>query len=380
MKLKYLLPFLFFLGIPRVSEAQFKAEANPNYLDVKSAYADISLRNPFGLENLVNTRGDIQLKYGNNALYLVRNGLLNHTYGGNIDLGLIEFYHNRSEQSDRDETREVQDSPIGKIITETTILDDSRSRDFGFALNYRNFFASYESATQENKIDGSTLITIGEDQDLVPFSSGFNSESTVYGIGFRNGFFKFIQNRHQNRGDGEEQPEERFNNYLINANYSFGGAERERVNLNVYYGEDISGFFNFNLFRNINLNLIYDRGEDDFTANLSTHNYSRLNHRDFERHLENGLRAVSRIYDSNLETTRRYLNDMFFTKPFSYDFSISLNEGEVTANLNLNLRNVLFHYSRESQAIGLRYKFMIGEYDFRQDEARFGVFFGRQRD
>lgn len=377
MKLRYLLPFLFPLFTQDL-KAQVKAEGNSDSLDVKSRYLDVSLGNPLGLEDLTNTKGDVKLKYRNNTLYFIRNGLLNHTYGGNLDFGLAEFYHNRSEQSIRNETSKTQDSPIGEITTKTTILNDTRSRDFGFTLNYSRFFASYESASRKNKIDGSTLIIINGDQQLVNFSSEFDSKSTVYGIGFRNGFFKFIQNRNQNIGNGEEQPEERFNNFLANANYSFGGLKKDRVNLNIYYGDNISGFFNFNVIRDIDINLAYDPKGNGFTANLSTSDYSRLNHRDFERGIENRLRAVPRIYDTGLETTRRYLGDMFFTKPFSYNFSISKNEGdEVTTNLNLNLRNILFHYSRESQTVGLKYKFAIGAYDFEQKEARFGIFLGR---
>lgn len=375
MKLRYLLPFLFFL-YPEKAQAQFKIEGNQRNLDVKSKILDVSARNSLGLEDYINVTGDAKLKYRNNALYLIRNGLQNHTYGGNIDFGLADGYYNRTEQNIRDETTNIQNSPIGQITTKTTILNEIRARDFGVSLNYRNFFASYESATSENKIDGNTLITINGDEQLVNFSSEFDSRSNIYGIGFKNGFFKFIENRHQNIENGM-QNEERFNNYLINANYSFGGLKEDLVNLNIYYGRgDISGFFNFNLLGNMGIDLIYDSGDGNFTVNLSTQDYSRLDHRDFERSIENRLRAVPRIYDSNLETTRRYLRDMFFTKPFSYNFSISTNEEDgITANLNL--RNILFHYSEGSQAIGLKLGPAIGTYDFEQNEARFGVFLGR---
>ena len=365
MKLRYVLPFLLLPFLPRGLEAQVKADANRDSLDVKTPYADVSLGNSYGLRNLVNLRGDVKLKFRDNAIYVARNGILNYSYGLNFDMSFLNAYHNASNQSNRTENQITQDSPIGEIITETTILQEDKARDFGIALNYRGFFTSYEFATLTNGINGSTLITIeGQEPNLVPFSSNSNTESRVYTSGFRNGFFQFIQNR---------QDEERFNNFLVNANYSFGGERGNRINLNVYYDKDVSGFFNFNFFRDIDLNLTYDSHGDNFRVNLSTSGYSRLHQRDFERGLENRLRVVPRIYDSNLETTRRYLGDMFFTEPSSYNFTI--DKDEIIANLNL--RNILFHYSRESQAIGLRYKFAIGTYDFEQNEARFGMFFGR---
>jgi hypothetical protein len=364
MKLRYLLPFLFFL-YPQKSEAQFKAEGNPNSLDIKSEYVDISARNPFGLTNLYNLRGDINIKAAeNNLFYFARNGILNNSKGLNIDVPFFRGYFNNSNQGNRTENRETQTSPIGEIITETTILEEKTALEFSIALNYRNFFASYESATLSDSINGSTLISIGEDTDLVPFSSESYNKSIVYSIGFKNGFFKFIQNRQ----DGE-----RFNNFLVNANYSLGGEGRDKINLNVYYDRNFSGFFNFNFFSDLNFNLTYDSNDDNFRANLSTSGYSRLYQRDFERGLENRLRTSPRIYDYDLETTRRYLRDMFFTEPFSYNFTI--DKDEIIANLNLN--NILFHYSRDSRAIGLKYKFVIGTYDFEQNEARAGIFFGR---
>ena len=373
MKLRYLLPFLFFL-YPQKSEAQFKAEYNPNSLDIKSSFVDVSARNSFGLTNEYNLTGDIKLKAENSALYFTRNGILNNNRGTNIDIPPLFFraYFNNSNQGNRTENQVTQDSPIGEIITETTILEERATLEFGFGLTHRNFFASYESGTLADSVNGSTLITIGENQDLVPFSSESYNKSIVYGAGFRNGFFKFIQNRQ----DGE-----RFNNFIANANYSFGGAESNKINLNVYYDGNVSGFFNFNLFRDIDLNLTYDSHNNHFRANLSTSGYSRIHQRDFERSLEDRLRVAPRIYDYTLETTRRYLGDMLFTTPstpsapFSYNFTVD-EEGIIA---NLNLRNILYlHYSRQSQALGLRYKFAIGTYDFKQDEARFGVFFGRK--
>lgn len=374
MKLKYLVPFLLFFA-PKNLEAQFKAEANSDSLDVKSKYLDVSLGNSFGLENLVNTRGEIKLKYGDNSVYGIRNGILNHSYGGTISLGFIGGFQNQSMQSNRAENRVVQDSPIGEIITETTILRERRLIDFGIILRHRGVFVNYESSELRNNVNGSTIITIGEDENLVPFSSESRSESVVYGAGFRNGFLKFIQNRHQEREDGENQPEEEFDNYFANANYSFGGEERNRVNLNIYYSKDFAGLLNFNFFRDLDLNLTYDSNSDRLRVNLSTSRYSELHRRDFERGIEDRLRAVPRVYDSNLETMRRYLGDMFFTSPMSYSFT--LDEEGLTANLNLN--HILFHYSRDNQSIGLRGGFLIGTYDFKQDVARFGIFFNGRR-
>lgn len=384
MKLRdFLLPFLLLVGYPQVSKAQFKAEANHYSFDSKSEFVDLSLTNPSGIEDLVNTRGDIMLKYRNNAIYGVRNGLLNHSFGGNLDLGVIGSYYNRTEQSTKDENSQTQDSPIGQITTKTIILKDNKVWDYGFALNYKGFFVDYESATNQNKTDGSILIKIGEDQELANFSSESNIKSSVYGAGFKHGFLKLIQNRNQNIDEGGNQEEEKSKAYLINGNYSLRTNERERTRLDIYYDQDknVSGFFTLNFFNDINFGLSYNQKSDGFTANLSSYNYSTQNREDFERGLENRIRLQPRIYDTKLETNRKYLTDMFFTKPFSYTFSINVNEDRnVTANLNLNLRNVLFHYSEDSQRVGLKLGPAIGSYDFKQKELRGGVFLGNVHD
>jgi len=381
MKLRYLLPFLALPFLPQKSEAQFKAEVNPDTLDVKSEYVDVSLGNSLGLQNFENTRADIQVKLGENALYFLRNGVLNHGYGGNLNVGFLGGYYNRSNQGNRTEGIKTRDSPIGEIVTETTILEERVSQDFGISLNYHGFSAGYDEANADREIDGTTIITIdGETQGLVPFSSISNSESRVFGLGFDYGFFRFIQNRTRPM-DGEE---ERFNNFLIGANYSFRVDERERANFRIYYGKDVSGFFNFNILRNLDVNLIYEGETGDFRAHISSPNYSRLNQRVFERGLEDRLRTVPRVRDFNLEIDMRYIRDMFFTDFISYDFSVNMHEGETTLDINANMilelinaLSVLAHYSEESKAVGLKYRFAIGTYDFEQGKARIGVFFGR---
>lgn len=389
MKLRHLLPFLALPFLPNDSEAQLKVEANKNNLDVKSAYFDSSVNNPFGLTNFSNTKGDAQLKYKDNLLiYAKRNGVLNHLYGGNLSFGPFGFYYNRTIQSDRTENIVTQDSPIGEIRTETTIIDDRTSRDFGISLSYSGFSAIYESAVKEGKIDGNTLITIGgEDQDLISFSVGPDrNESKLYSLEFDNGFFRFIQNRRMTLRDEEESIEESFDNYLIGVRQSFGGEDGERFRLGIYYGQDVSnfpdfnkrylsGFLGVNVHPDIDINLFYDGRDSSVTATLSTSDYSRLNQRDFERSLEDRFRIVPRIRDVGLETTRRYLEDMFFTgsdKPLSYNFTV--DENEVKANLRLE--NILFHYSEGSWVVGLKKDFAIATYDFEQNSLSVGFFLG----
>ncbi len=351
MKIRYLLPFLFFLN----TQAQFKTESNLNIFDVKSKYIDVAVRDTFGLKDLVNIKGIVKLKYDNNSIYFNRNGLLNHHSGGNLDLNWLKIYHNQSKQNIQTDNSLIKNSPLGEIITQTRILNDNKIKESGLALNYNDFFISSENATINNKISGQTLVKINEDQNLIPFSFEFNNNNTnVFEMGFQNGFLKYIQNK---------QDSNKFSNYLAGINYSNLNI---RSDLSLYYGKYFSGFFNFNIFDKINVNFIYDR---NLKVNLSTSNYSKLNKKDFERTLENKLRLVPRVYDSNLETERHYLEDMFFTE--DYDFSIDKDDTKV----NINLSNLLFHYSENSKKIGLKYKFAIATYDFKQREAKIGLFF-----
>jgi hypothetical protein len=353
MKLKYLLPFLFLFNTQDI-RAQFKAESNLQELDVKSKYVDVTARDTFGLKDGYNLKGIIKLKYANNSVYLNRNGLLNHSYGINIGLDLAEGYYNNSQQNIKTENSSSQDSQIGQINTKTTLLNENYTNDFGIKFNYNNYFVSYEDAKNRNKVDGETLVEINDEKDLIKYQFNFNNSSQIYGLGFEYGFFKFIQNR---------QDENKFNNYLAGVGYS---------GLNVYYGEEIAGFFNFNAFDKVDFNLTYDK---NFKLNISTSDYSKLAQKDFERTLENKLRLAPRFYDSGLETSRSYLEDMFFTD----DFNFSIDKKSITANLNLGY--ILFHYLednknfRYSKKIGLKYKFALVTYDFNQKEAKLGVFF-----
>ena len=343
MKLRYLLPFLFFFS----AQAQFKTEVNKRELDFKSEYVDVSARDTFGLKNLVNIKGIIRVKYDNSSLHAARNGLLNHHYGGNFDLGWLNFYGNQSNQNTKTENSNSQDSPIGKIVTQTTILNEDKIREFGLTLRHDDFFISSEHSVNRNIVKGSTSININGEQDLIPFSFDFRNESNVHTIGFEHAFLKYIQNKQ----DGNE-----FVNYLAGANYH---------GLSLYYGKDIAAFFNYPLFKSIDANLSYDK---KLKINLATCDYSRINKADFERNLENRLRIVPRAYDSKLEMGRTYLHDMFFTDLYSF----SLDKDKITASLNLG--NILFHYSKENPRMGLKYKFAIATYDFKQKEARVGIF------
>ena len=347
MKLRYLLPFLFFFHTQN-SPAQFKAESNLHSFDLKSRYVDTSVRDTFGLRDFYNIQGVIRAKYNGNSIYAARNGLLNHFYGGNVNLGWMEFYYNNSKQNTKTESNNVRASPLGEISTQTTLLNDDQVRELGLTLRYNDFFIISENANQKSNINGHTLIRFNEQQDLIPFSLDFANNTGISGIGFKHGFFKFIQNRK----DSNE-----FHNYFFKANHS---------GFNVYYGKDMASFFNFNVFDKVNINLIYDKR---WEVSLSTNDYSCLKQRDFERALENRLRLVKRVYDSQLEETRSYLGDMFFAE--GYNFSV--DKRGVTASLNLE--NLLMHYSKESQKLGLRYKFAIATWDFKQKEAHLGVFF-----
>ena len=390
MKLRYLLPFLFLPFLSQGARAQIKAEANFKSLDVKTPYIDVSARDTFGLQDIVNIRGDAQLKYGNNIAYVIRNGALNHLYGGNLDIAFLRGYYNRSRQNNRRELGDKIETPIGPVLTRTEITNENTSEDFGAGLSYRDFSISYEQGNGESKIDGSTVITIAGNESRVPFSSSINTESRVYGIGFKNDFFKFIQNRQEER----EQNEEEFKKYLAKVSYPFIVSGIERANLSAYYSEDFFAFLNLGPFRNSNIkllrdvdvNLSYNGRTNGFRATLSTSNLSVLHQRDFELGLENALRIAPRARDAVQETRRRYLADMFFTQPFSGEIGIEkdstgfrFGKGNITANLNL--KYFFLHYSEDSKTIGLKFGPAIatlGKYGEKKGiEARVGVFFGR---
>ena len=283
-----------------------------------------------------------------------RNGLLNHSYGANVNLNILESFYNNSQQNIKTESSNSQNSAIGQINTKTTLLNEDNINDFGIRLNYSDYFVSYENAKKNNKIDGETLIEINEDKDLVKYQFDFNNSSKVYGLGFKYGSAKFVVNT---------QDSNKFNNTLINASYN---------GLNIYSDlKDISGLLNVNLglfnkkMSKININLVYDKS---LNLNICSDDYSNLIKRDFERKLENRLRIVPRIYDSSLETKRDYLEDMFFTDKYNF----YLSKDEIKANVNLNY--LLVHYSKESKKVGLKYKSALLIYDFKNNEFKFGLF------
>ena len=60
---------------------------------------------------------------------------------------------------------------------------------------------------------------------------------------------------------------------------------------------------------------------------------------------------------------------MFFTEGVIFTF------GTMGLEANLNFNNALLHISKDSRMAGLRYKFAIATWDFKQKEAHLGVFF-----
>lgn len=350
MKLRYLLPFFLIFN----AQAQFKIETNVNELDLKSKYVDVSARDTFGLKNLVSTKGIVRIKKGDNSIYFNRNGLSNHSYGASINLDILEGYYNNSQQNNREESSNSQNSAIGQINTQTVLLKKDLSHDVGLKLKYLDYYLGYEEAKSIDKIDGETLIEINDEKELVKYLFNFDKSSKVYGLGFKYGFAKFVVNA---------QDSNKFNNRLINASYN---------GLNIYSDlKEISGLLNVNLglfnkkMSKININIVYDKSLD---LNICSNDYSNLMKRDFERKLENRLRIVPRIYDSGLETKRDYLEDMFFTDKYNF----YLSKGEIKANINLDY--LLAHYSKESKKVGLKYKFALLTYDFKNHEFKFGLF------
>ena len=343
MKFRYILPFLAFFN----AHGQLKFKSGTKELDVKSRYIDIAAKDTFGLTDAYNIKGMIKAKYEGSSAYFTRNGLLNHHFGEDLDLKWLKAYHNQSKQSIKSENSQIQISPIGEIFTQTTILNDDKTKESGVTLGCNNFFISYETAADAKKIHGQTMIRVNEDLSFSPFSLEFKNKTEIYGAGFDNGYIKLIRNKQNNNN---------FDNHLIKANYS---------GVNIYHGKETAGFITFEIFNEIFINPSYD---EKLKINISTSEYADLNRRDFERRLENKLRLVPRGYDSNLETKRDYLEDMFFTK----DYSFSIDKDHATANINFD--NFLFHYSEESKKAGLKYKFFIGTYDFKQKELKAGIF------
>ncbi|NCN51971.1 hypothetical protein GW931_03090 [archaeon] len=350
-KFLYALPFLFLFNSP-FSKAQFKVESNLKEVNLKNKFFQVAARDTFGLKDLVNIKGIAKLKYDDNSLYFARNGLLNYYYGGEVNINGVNFYYNQSKQNIKNETSTSQSSIIGDISTKTTLLNENKGRGVGIIFNKNNYFVSLENATNNNNLKGQTLIDVAGEKDVSSYEFGVNNETNIVGAGFKYGFFKFIKNR---------QNKDKFNNYFVKANYT--DSEKD---FNLYYAKDFAGFLSYNVFDKIDVNLTYD---GDFNIILSTSDFSRINKKDFERKLEDKLRIVPRIYDSKLETSRSYLEDMFFTD--FYDFSI--DKKGVKANLNLNY--LLLHYSEDSQKIGLKYKFGLVTYDFKDKEVQLGLFF-----
>jgi len=392
MKKKYLLPFLLLPFFHRDSEAQFKAEGNLKSLDVKSPYVDISARDTFGLQNIVNIRGYAQLKYGNNIVYFIRNGALNHLYGGNLGVGFFGGYYNRSRQSKREELETKTETPIGQVFTVTEISTENTSSDFGANLSYRNFSVSYEESKKDINIDGNTIIKIANEEDRIPFSSKTWSESKLYGFYFENGFFKLIKNKNQSITEDGKQNEEDNTEYLAKTSYLFNFRGMEIANLNIYYSEDFATFLNIGLLRNssikfirdLDFNFSYNRPIRRLKATLSTRRFSELNQRDFELNLENELRSAPRTYDVVQETRRRYFTDMFFTDFFSGEIGIEKDSTDFEIDkdnllVTLNLKYVLLHYSKEKKEVGARLGPAIAMWDFDRKEGRVGVFLDGKR-
>jgi len=350
-----LLSFLFLFSVGTV-KAQFKAEANLKDLDLKSEYFDVAVRDTFGLKDITNIKGIAKLKYKDNSLYFLRNGLLNYNYGGDIKFKGLNFFYNNSRQNIKNESLVNQNFPvIGNVSTKTTILNKDRVKEFGVSLGDKDNFIGFDNAVNKRNINFDTLIDInGEKQSPVSEEMGFKSETNVYSAGFKYGFFKFIENK---------QDSNKFSNYFVKANYT-----EDKMDFNLYYTEDFAGFFDYNFFDKINAGFIYDKR---FKFVLATSNFSKLNKRDLETKLENEGRVVPRVYDSGLETKRHYLEDMFYTD--LYDFSLEIGKN-VNFQANFHWKNFSAHYSKNKIEIGLNYKFLIGAYDFENKEFKIGIF------
>ncbi|GIU68219.1 MAG: hypothetical protein KatS3mg001_069 [Candidatus Pacearchaeota archaeon] len=383
-KIRYLLPFLFFGFFPKDSEGQFKLTLGREKLEVKSEYVDLSLENSLGIEkirDIENLRGDFGLKFKDNYVFVVRNGIKNHFYGANINLPYFKGYHTSSYQSTRNEDTKRQESPIGEIITETNILEEKRINEYGTFFEYGGFFAGFELSRKTSELNGSVIISLPQDQNKTFFSSYNEGKAEIYSLGFNNAFLKFIRNEIFEGEKREELRKNNFNNFLVGANYQIKKNDKEKFKVSLYYGKEFSelsnleisalaGFFRFNVFKDLYFHFFFDGKEKKFRASLSTKNFSDLNEIDFERSLENRLRIVPRFYDRSLETKRKYLNDAFFLEPFSY--SVTVDEENINASLNLN--RLLFHYSNDSFIVGAKYRFLIGTYDFKKDELGLGIF------
>ncbi len=350
-KLGYLLPIILFLN-PSSANAQFKSDANRYNFDIKSKYIDLNVGDPFGLNEGANIRGILKLKYNDNSIYFIRNGLFNYYYGGEADIKWFDAYHNESRQNLTAENITAQSSPIGNVTTKTTLLNHDRANESGFILKYDTFFAGFENSADKNHIDGETVVDFGGQRSSSQYSLDLGSITDIYEAGFKYGSAKLIRN---------EQNGNVFYNYLLKADCE---------GLNLYYGKSLAGFLSARLFDKVDVDVSYDK---TLKFTFATSDYSELNRRDFETNLENRLRAVPRIYNSNLETQRSYLEDMFFTK--GYNFSIS--QDNVTFNVSspdLGPAKALFHYSNDSQQIGLKLGPAIATYDFHDRKAMVGVF------
>ena len=397
MKLKYALPFLLAPFFPSAAQAQYKAEANTTFADVKTPHLDISLQNSYGLDDWLNMQGFAELHVLGQSVYGLRNGLLNRAFGSNGEfrwskLG-FSHYFNQSRQNTTTESNQTIETPFGNITSETTLSDSTRTKDFGVEFGYKGVSVGVEIDKENSRASGGTLITDSFGQrEFVPISYDAERETNTYSLGSRQGFFQLIQNR---------ENDEDFFNYLLNAKYFSGSDENSRLALNAFLGgsleedfspTDAAGLLNVNLVRNENqgrlIHLIpdmdfllkYDYGNNanGFAFGLATHGFSEFYGRNFGRQLEDRLRAVDRIRDSGLERQRRELSDMFRNENI-FGFLLMLEQGDFDAKVNLNFKYILAHLSEDARAVGIKLGPFIAAYDFENGRLTGGVSFGSGR-
>ncbi len=354
MKIKQLIPFLLLFN---AGNAQFKAEANLKNLDLKSKHLNLAVRDTFGLKDMINIKGNAKLKYNNNYFYFNRNGLLNHSYGFVFEKNNFNWNYHKSDQNFKKENTISQDSPIGKITTKTTLLNDQQLQELGFKASYYKYSLEYKKAKENTKVNIEILIDINGEKDLSKIDINLNNYTEVYGFYSEDLDIKYIYNR----GDSIN-----FDNFLVTFH---------NKNLNLFYGEELGFLIGHKLWKNLMINLVYDK---KFKVNLSSLDYSQLIKEEIDNDTENRLRLVKKNYNEKLENKKDYLKDMFFTQYYGFSFDIFFDRynpkiKKENIQANLNLKYILLHYSDNNKKIGLKYKSALASYDIDKKEIMLGV-------
>ncbi len=267
-------------------KSQTKLEANKNYLDLKSKYAQIYLQNKNDLTDYLNTTGKIRLGTINNNLFFNREGFLNNSFGGNLGFeGFNTFYTNR-RQNIRNRNEK------GNIISE--ILEENRNQEFGLRAGPEDINFSYEMATSKQNLDGKIILFFGEDKEISKFEENLTKTSSMWAINSKYFYFKEIENEIQFKDEVSKDKKNiislnlKYLNYITNWSKSYGYLSSNTSPINLFLFSDSS--------------LV-----------IETDDYSELEKYRFHREIENKNRIVPRIYDSFYETSLDYLRDMFFT-------------------------------------------------------------------